>query len=88
MAPRSSRIRAENRDHSFLSVECKIVVFRDMKFSIDVEMTPPDQLANYARICGWTLARTHTRSGDAAMIPGYIGKSDVFDRAIGTFARL
>ncbi len=60
---------------------------RDMKFSIDVEMAPPDQLANYARICGWTLARAHARSGDAAMISGYIGKSDAFDRAIGIFAR-
>lgn len=61
---------------------------RDMKFSIEVEMAPPNQLANYARICGWTLARAHARSGDAAMISGYVGKSDEFDRAIGTFARL
>lgn len=61
---------------------------RDMKFSLDVEMAEPNQLANYAEVCGWTLARAHARSGDAAMISGYVGKSDVFDRAIGTFARL
>ena len=61
---------------------------RDMKFSVDVEMVSPVQLSRYAGICGWTLARAHARSGDAAMISGYIGKSDVFDRAIGTFARL
>ena len=61
---------------------------RDMKYSVEVEMAPPDQLSNYAVVCGWTLARAHARSGDAAMITGYIGKSDVFDRAVGTFARL
>ncbi len=75
---------ATSKDHR----QFYIRQLRDMKFSIDVEMAPPDQLANYARICGWTLARAHARSGDAAMISGYLGKSDVFDRAIGTFARL
>ena len=61
---------------------------RDMKYSVEIEMTTPVQLSRYAEICGWTLARAHARSGDAAMISGYVGKSDVFDRAIGTFARL
>ena len=31
-------------------------------------------------------ARAHARAGDPAMIAGYLGKSDVFDRAIGEFA--
>jgi uncharacterized protein (DUF2252 family) len=61
---------------------------RDMKFSLEVEMALPIQLSRYADMCGWTLARAHARSGDAAMISGYIGKSDIFDRAIETFARL
>jgi uncharacterized protein (DUF2252 family) len=61
---------------------------RDMKYSFDVEMVTPVQLSRYAEVCGWTLARAHARSGDAAMITGYIGKSDVFDRAIGSFAKL
>jgi hypothetical protein len=30
----------------------------------------------------------HARSGDASMIYGYLGKSDVFDLAVGTFAKL
>ena len=75
---------ATSKDHR----QFYIRQLRDMKFSVDVEMAPPDQLSNYADTCGWTLARAHARSGDAAMISGYIGKSDVFDRAIGTFARL
>ena len=61
---------------------------RDMKFSADIDLMPPIQLSRYAGICGWTLARAHARSGDAAMISGYVGKTDVFDRAVGTFARL
>jgi uncharacterized protein (DUF2252 family) len=61
---------------------------KDMKFSFDIEMTNPFQLSRYAEVCGWTLARAHARSGDAAMISGYLGKSDTFDRAIGSFARL
>jgi uncharacterized protein (DUF2252 family) len=61
---------------------------RDMKFSFDIDMMLPIQISRYAQVCGWTLARAHARSGDAAMISGYIGKSDVFDRAIETFARL
>ena len=48
----------------------------------------PIQLSYYADLCGWTLARAHARSGDAAMNAGFIGNSDVFDRAIGTFTRL
>jgi hypothetical protein len=61
---------------------------RDMKFSVDISALKPIQLSRYAEICGWTLARAHARSGDASMIYGYIGKSDTFDRAIGTFAQL
>jgi uncharacterized protein (DUF2252 family) len=61
---------------------------KDMKFSLDIDMMTPIQMSRYAEVCGWTLARAHARSGDAAMIYGYIGKTDVFDRAIGTFARL
>ncbi|HBJ86459.1 MAG TPA: DUF2252 domain-containing protein [Verrucomicrobiales bacterium] len=59
---------------------------RDMKFSFPVEGANVMQLKRYAAICGRTLARAHARSGDAAKVSGYLGKSDVFDRAIGAFA--
>ena len=36
--------------------------------------------------CGWTLARAHARSGDRIAIASYLGKSDVFDRAIAEFS--
>ena len=36
--------------------------------------------------CGGTLARAHARSGEPALISGYLGKADTFDRAIADFA--
>ncbi|HTI51417.1 MAG TPA: DUF2252 domain-containing protein, partial [Planctomycetaceae bacterium] len=59
---------------------------RDMKFSIPVEGVTGPQLRRYAEFCGWTLARAHAKSGDAATISGYLGKGDQFDQALGTFA--
>lgn len=32
------------------------------------------------------MARAHAKAGDAATISGYLGKSDVFDQALGEFA--
>jgi uncharacterized protein (DUF2252 family) len=43
-------------------------------------------LTEHATLCAWALARAHARSGDATMISGYLGRSDVFDRAIAAFA--
>jgi Uncharacterized protein conserved in bacteria (DUF2252) len=43
-------------------------------------------LTLYARLCAWTLARAHARSGDSIEIAGYLGSSEVFDRAIAAFA--
>jgi hypothetical protein len=59
---------------------------RDMKFSFPVEGAAPRLLKRYAGLCGWTLARAHAKSGDAATISGYLGKTDNFDKAIGAFA--
>ena len=59
---------------------------RDMKFSFPVEGFTPKAMNRYADVCGWTLARAHAKSGDAAMISGYLGKTDSFDKAIGKFA--
>jgi uncharacterized protein (DUF2252 family) len=59
---------------------------RDMKFSIPVEGITAVQFERYAEVCGWTLARAHAKSGDAAAISGYLGKGDAFDQALGAFA--
>ena len=43
-------------------------------------------MRRYAQLCGWTLARSHARSGDSQAIAGYLGSKTVFDRAIADFA--
>jgi hypothetical protein len=43
-------------------------------------------MAAYGRLCGWTLARAHARSGDRIAIASYLGGGDVFDRAIVEFS--
>jgi len=59
---------------------------RDMKMSLAVEGSSAVQLIRYAQFCGWTLARAHAKSGDAATISGYLGKGDTFDKALEEFA--
>ncbi|MBV8451216.1 MAG: DUF2252 domain-containing protein [Deltaproteobacteria bacterium] len=59
---------------------------RDAKISAIVEGWDVRILRAYARVCAWALARAHARSGDAAMISGYIGSSEIFDDAICEFA--
>ena len=58
----------------------------DWKTSADVETMRPADMAAYARMCGWTLARAHARSSDAVAIAAYLGSGEVFDRAIADFA--
>jgi uncharacterized protein (DUF2252 family) len=60
---------------------------RDMKASAEVETMTPLALAMYGRICGWTLARAHARSGDPVAIAAYLGEDDQFDRSILDFAK-
>ena len=59
---------------------------RDAKISAVVEGFDLSLMQSYTRLCAWALARAHARSGDAAMIAGYMGASATFDDAIGEFA--
>ena len=45
-----------------------------------------EALPFYADLCGRTLARAHTRAGDAVALSGYLGKDSEFDKAIAEFA--
>jgi uncharacterized protein (DUF2252 family) len=58
----------------------------DGKRSVDVDNLPPEGLEIYGRVCGWTLARAHARSGDRIAIGSYLGKGDTFDQAIAEFS--
>ena len=59
---------------------------RDAKISAVVEGFDLGLMQGYAGLCAWALARAHARSGDPAMIAGYMGASGTFDDAIGEFA--
>ena len=58
----------------------------DWKFSADIDAMSASILAIYGRLCGWTLARGHARSGDRIAIAAYLGNGDAFDKAIAEFA--
>jgi uncharacterized protein (DUF2252 family) len=59
---------------------------RDMKGVPDLENMGDRQLDEFACFCGRTLAGAHARSGKAAFIAGYLGKSGEFDDAVAEFA--
>ena len=59
---------------------------RDMKLSAVIEDWDKSLLREYGRMCAHALARGHARSGDAALMAGYMGSGQTFDDAIGEFA--
>jgi len=59
---------------------------RDMKLNIMVETFGQAEMDIYAGWCGRALALSHARSGHSAVLTGYMGKSDAFDRALVSFA--
>jgi uncharacterized protein (DUF2252 family) len=59
---------------------------KDWKGSAEVEQMVPDGMALYGRLCGWTLARAHARSGDRVALAAYLGSSDAIDSAMAEFA--
>ena len=60
--------------------------FRDMKGSVDVSALTPSQFHDYGRLCAGVLARAHSQSPRAAVIRGYLGRSDEFDHAIARWS--
>jgi uncharacterized protein (DUF2252 family) len=58
----------------------------DWKFSADIDSMSAKTMEVYARLCGWTLARGHARSGDRIAIAAYLGSGESFDKAIAEFA--
>ncbi|MGC2196523.1 MAG: DUF2252 domain-containing protein [Terriglobales bacterium] len=59
---------------------------RDTKIGIRVETFGRLEMDLYAKWCGRALALSHARSGSAARLSGYMGKSDTFDQAIAAFS--
>jgi uncharacterized protein (DUF2252 family) len=59
---------------------------RDVKLKPKVEVFNSSLMIQFGEFCGWTLARAHARSGEPAIIGGYLGNSDTFEKAIATFS--
>jgi uncharacterized protein (DUF2252 family) len=61
---------------------------RDMKgsYEFDPETNTRKGIETHCSLCGWALALAHAKSGDAAMIAGYLGKTDEIDEALTKFA--
>jgi uncharacterized protein (DUF2252 family) len=61
---------------------------RDMKGGVEFDPAKVnlENIPEYYKLCGWALALAHAKSGNAAMISGYLGKSDEFDQAMVQFA--
>ncbi len=59
---------------------------RDWKASADVDNMDPARLHLYGRMCAWTLAKAHARSGDRIALAAYLGSGSAFDEAIADFA--
>ena len=59
---------------------------KDIKISIRVELFGKIELNLYAKWCGRAIALSHARSGTPAMIAGYMGNGEAFDRAIAAFS--
>ena len=58
----------------------------DWKVSAMIETMTPRMMVFYAKMCAWSLARAHARSGDPIAIAAYLGKNETFDRAIAEFS--
>jgi uncharacterized protein (DUF2252 family) len=59
---------------------------RDWKGIVQPTLMVPEDMSEFGRLCGWTLARAHARSGDRIAIAAYLGRGDSFDRALARFA--
>jgi uncharacterized protein (DUF2252 family) len=71
----------DGRSHDYYLRQLK-----DWKTSAPIEQMVPKGMTVYGRLCGWTLARAHARSGDAVAIASYLGSGRSFDRAVLEFS--
>jgi uncharacterized protein (DUF2252 family) len=58
----------------------------DHKATISDEDLKGEGLTEYATTCGEVLAKGHARSGDPAVVAGYLGTSGRWDRALAKFS--
>jgi len=77
-----TRVReVDQKDHDYY-----VRQLHDWKWAPDVTTMAASEMKVWGRLCAWTLARGHARSGDPIAIAAYVGQGDAFDRAMASFA--
>jgi hypothetical protein len=69
-----------------LGIDFYVRILKNRRLGGVSELAEQEALSEYARLCGRALARSHARTGDPAVIAGYMGRNGVFDDALGSFA--
>ena len=69
-----------------LGVDFYVRILKNRRLGAVSALAEQLALSEYARLCGRTLARSHARSGDPAVIAGYMGRSEAFADALASFA--
>jgi uncharacterized protein (DUF2252 family) len=69
-----------------LGIEFYVRILKNRHLGAVSELAEQQALSEYARLCGRTLARSHARCGDPAVIAGYMGRNGAFDDALASFA--
>ncbi len=69
-----------------LGIDFYVRILKNRRLGAVSELAEQQALSEYARLCGRTLARSHARSGDPAVIAGYMGRNGAFDDALASFA--
>jgi Uncharacterized protein conserved in bacteria (DUF2252) len=69
-----------------LGIEFYVRILKNRRLGGISDIAEQGALSEYARLCGRTLARSHARSGDPAVIAGYMGRNGAFDDALASFA--
>ena len=69
-----------------LGIDFYVRILKNRRLGAVSELAEQQALSEYARLCGRTLARSHARSGDPAVIAGYMGRNGAFDDALASSA--
>ena len=69
-----------------LGIDFYVRILKNRRLGGVSELAEQEALSEYARLCGRTLARSHARTGDPAVIAGYMGRNGAFDDALASFA--
>jgi len=72
--------------HDDLNKSFYIRQLRDAKVKPVLEIMKAKNMADFAKACGWALARAHARTGDPSLLSGYMGNSNEFANAISKFS--